>query len=327
MTLDSNQQSVSVVVPAYNASRTIPATVASIETQTVRPLEILVVDDGSTDDTAEVARSIGAPDLRVITQANAGHAAARNTGITEARGRYVAFLDADDLWLPDKLERQLGEIQGDPSIRGLQTGAARVDDELRLLWVDPCRRSENQLRDTLDFRNMPALMSTLLVERDLLEEVGGFDSSLIILQDWDLAIRLARRGQFHSLPDVLSAYRYYGTSQSANVEIHVEPGLRVLGKLFSDPELPPAIRARRRAAYARFYAMLCGGSVRVRSPGSVLYWGLKALRTDPRVAAYIAAFPRRRILRRRQAAALPPTLDFPDTVVDANTPARTQPVA
>jgi glycosyltransferase involved in cell wall biosynthesis len=314
-------QSVSVVVPAYNAVRTLPATVASIRSQSVDVLEIVVVDDGSKDDTAELANSLGA---RVITQANAGHAAARNTGIASAEGRYVAFLDADDLWLPDKLERQLGEIRRNPDIRALQTGAARIDDELRLLWVEPCTRSEDQLWDTLYFRNMPALMSTLMVERELLEEVGGFDSSLVILQDWDIAIRLAQRGQLHSLPDVLSAYRYYGTSQSADVDIHVKPGLRVLEKVFADPQLPAEVRARRQRVYARFYTMLCGGSIRINSPRSAVYWGLKALRTDPRVLDYIAAFPRRRLSRRRRAAEMPSALPFPTAVVEANTPAQPQ---
>jgi glycosyltransferase involved in cell wall biosynthesis len=327
MSPDSDERSVSVVVPAYNAARTLPATVASVESQTVRPLEILVIDDGSTDNTVEVARAISAGDLRVISQENAGHAAARNTGIAAARGRYVAFLDGDDVWLPDKLARQLDEIQRNPQIRALQTGAARVDDQLRLLWVQPCYRSEDQLWDTLCFQNLPALMSTLLIERELLNEVGGFDPSLVILQDWDLAIRLARRGQLHSLSDVLSAYRYFDTSQSANVEIHVEPGLRVLDKLFADPELPSAVRARRRAAYARFYLMLCGGSIRVKSPRSAAYWGTKALRADPRVAAYMAAFPVRRLGRRRGGDRMPRTFRLPPAVLAANTPLPTSSAA
>ena len=291
----SSDRTVSVVVPAYNAVRTLPATMASILSQSVEPLEVIVVDDGSKDDTAELARSLGA---RVVTQANAGHAAARNTGIGAAEGRYVAFLDADDLWLPDKLERQLDEIGLNPEIRALQTGAARIDDDLRLLWVEHCTRSTDQLWDTLYFRNMPALMSTIMVERELLEDVGGFDASLVILQDWDIAIRLAQRGQFHSLPDALAAYRYYETSQSANVDIHVEPGLRVLEKAFADPDLPADVRARRRRAYARFYAMLCGGSIRIKDPRSAVHWGMKAIRADPRVVDYIAAFPRRRLSRR-----------------------------
>ena len=311
----SAEGSVSVVVPAYNAVRTLPATIASIEAQTVRPLEIIVVDDGSKDATAELAESLGA---RSITQENAGHAAARNTGVRAAQGRYVAFVDADDLWLPEKLEQQLAHIASNPQIRGLQTGAARVDDDLRLLWIEECDPGDDQLLDAVLFRNMPALMSTLLVERELFEEVGGFDASLIILQDWDLAIRLARKGQLHSLRPALSAYRYFDTSQSANVDIHVEPGLRVLDRLFADPDLPARVRERRSAVYARFYAMLCGGSVRIKSPREAAHWGLKALRTDPSVARYIFAFPRRRIARRRQAAALPSALPLPQAVLDAN---------
>ena len=320
MTSALAEQSISVVVPAYNAARTLPATVASIEAQTVQPLEIIVVDDGSNDATVDVADGLGARNLTVVSQANAGHAAARNTGVAAARGRYVAFVDADDLWLPDKLERQLEAIRRDPSIRALQTGAARVDDALTLLWVQPCYEPTDQLWETLCFQNLPALMSTLLIERELFEVVGGFDASLVILQDWDLAIRLARRGQLHSLPDVLSAYRYFDTSQSANVEIHIEPGLRVLDRLFADPTLPPEIRKRRRAAYARFYAMLCGGSIRVGSPRRAVSWGIKALRNDPRVAGYIAAFPFRRFSRRSQAAQMTAPLGFPPAVLEANIP-------
>ena len=306
---------VSVVVPAYNAERTLPATIASIDAQTVDDLELIVVDDGSRDGTAELARTLGA---KVITQANAGHAAARNTGVAAATGRYVAFLDADDLWLPEKLERQLDEIRRNPAVRALQSGAARVDNDLNVLWTELCRPSHDQLWDTLCFRNMPALMSTLLVERSLLEAVGGFDASLVILQDWDLAIRLARVGQLHSVSSALSAYRFHATSQSANVEIHIEPGLRVLERVFSDPELEPRIRARRREVYARFYAMLSGGAVRVSRFPTAAYWGARALVATPRVASHLAAFPVRRIQRRRRADATPSVLPLPAAVVAAN---------
>src|SRR5207302_7680764 len=104
-----------------------------------------------------------------------------------------------------------------PHVRAIQTGAARVHNDLNVLWIETCRPSRDPLWDTLCFRNMPGLMSTLLAERSLLDEVGRFDPSLVILQDWDLAIRLAGKGQLHSLPDVLSAYRFHATSQSANV--------------------------------------------------------------------------------------------------------------
>ena len=309
---------VSVVVPAYNARRTVRATIASIEAQTVEDIEIVLVDDGSTDDTASVAAASGARGLRVITQANAGHAAARNTGIAAARGKYIAFLDADDLWFPQKLERQLAVIRRGPDVRAVQSGAARVDEDLNVLWVEACRVSQDPLWDTLRFRNMPALMSTLLVEKTLLEDVGGFDASLVILQDWDLAIRLAERGQFHSLPEVLAAYRFYPHSQSGSLDIHIEPGFRVLEKVFTDPNLPPAVRARRRAVYGRFYAMLSGGAVRVGRYRDAVSWGVRALLQDPRVVTYIMAFPARRLRRRRRVQLqIPPDLLAANGAIDA----------
>jgi glycosyltransferase involved in cell wall biosynthesis len=313
----SNDPTVSVVVPAYNAVRTLPAALESVALQTFRDFEIVVVDDGSTDATAEVARSLGAPNLRVVSQINAGHAAARNTGIQTARGRYVAFLDADDLWLPDKLARQLAELRARPGVRALQTGAARVDDGLNMLWDEPCRDSRDALWETLCFQNMPALMSTLMVDKSLLQEVGGFDATLVILQDWDLAIRLARVGQLHSMTDVLSGYRFHPGSQSADVDVHIAPGHRVLEKQFSDPELPARIRRRRNAVYARFYTMLCGGAVKAGRLGYAGYWGCKALRCDPRMAGYILRFPARRLNRRRRTASAPDMV-WPPSVLAAN---------
>ena len=320
------EPAVSVVVPAYNAQRTLSATIASIQSQTFDDFEIVVVDDGSTDATVQVADSLGESRLRVISQSNRGHAAARNTGIAAARGRYIAFVDADDLWLPDKLARQLVEVSRNPRVRALQTGAIRVDDDLNVLWVEECTRSFDVLWDTLCFRNMPALMSTLLVERSLLDEVGGFDPSLIILQDWDLAIRLARTGNFHSLRDPLAAYRYHPASQqSGSVEIHIEPGLRLLAALFADPELPARVRSRKGEVYARFYAMLCGGAVKVGRVRYAAQWGLRALRSDPRIAGYIIGFPARR-LRRRRLGPAGRRLAVPSAVSAANRGVETEPL-
>src|SRR5207248_3360945 len=131
-------------------------------------------------------------------QANAGHASARNAGVKMARGKYVAVVDADDVWLPHKLERQLAVLGGHHAVRALHGSAVFVDDSLRPLFVATSPDGRNDLLDVLCFRGLAAMMVTLIIERTLLEQIGGFDSSLIILQDWELAIRLARLGELYS---------------------------------------------------------------------------------------------------------------------------------
>lgn len=292
---------VSVVIPAYNAERTLLQTLDSVLGQTVRELEIIVVDDGSMDSTSTVAASSGDPRIRVVRQANAGHAGARNSGVAVARGRYVAFLDSDNVWVPDKLERQLSWLEAHPGARAVQAGAFFVDDDLGILHAEPCRRSTDPLRDALLMRNLPDIMSTLVLERDLFIELGGFDPSLPILQDWDFAIRLARVDQLHSTAAPLSGYRVHAGSQSRNVQLHVAAGKRVLGKTFDDPTLPAYALALRGRAYAHLYLMLCGGEMRYGSPVRGIAWGLRALTTDPRTLLPIVATPARARRRRRSA--------------------------
>jgi glycosyltransferase involved in cell wall biosynthesis len=296
--MDTHEPMVSVVVPAYNAARTMEATLRSVLRQTVDDLELIVVDDGSNDSTSEIARSMDDGRLRLLRQRNAGHASARNTGIAAARGRYVAVVDADDLWLPQKLERQLAVFDDCPEVRALHGSAVFVDDSLQPLFLAPSPEGSNDLLDVLCFRGLAAMMVTLIIERTLLEQIGGFDSSLIILQDWELAIRLARLGELYSTSEPLVLYRLHPGNQSKQVDLHIEPGERILARLFEDPTLPEAIAARRSYVYANFYAMLCGGAFQIGRPAYAAYWARRALASDPRVFAYLASFPARRIRKR-----------------------------
>lgn len=289
---------ISVVVPAYNAARTIETTLRSVLRQTVDDIELIVIDDGSTDATPEIARSIDDARVHLLHQRNAGHASARNAGIAAARGRYVAVIDADDMWLPHKLQRQLMLLDGGPRIRALHGSAVFVDDSLEPLFVAPSPDGKNDLLDVLCFRGLAAMMVTLIIERTLLEQVGAFDPSLIILQDWELAIRLARLGELYSTSEPLGLYRLHATNQSKQVDLHIEPGERVLTRFFADPTLPPEVVARRSYVYAHFYAMLSGGAFQLRRPAYAAYWARRALASDPRVFSYIASLPARRLRKR-----------------------------
>ena len=300
---------VSVVVPAYNAERTVAATLGSVLSQTVKQIDVIVVDDGSHDRTAEVADATGDPRVRVLSQGNAGAAAARNTGLAAAEGRYVAFVDADDLWLPRKLERQLAVLEGRSDVTAVQSGVLYVDDALTVLSVRACVPWKDRVLDTLMFRNLPAFPSTVVFLREALEELGGFDPSLVILEDWSLAVEAAMRCNLESVEEPLALYRVHPGNRSRDLGIHVEPGHRVLARVFADPNLPRHVRDRKSQVYARFFAMLSGGALQNRQWPDVARWGAKAALTDPRTLLYMVARPARRIRRRRGAAEYAETLN------------------
>ena len=296
---------VSVIIPAHQKGGTIAATIESVLRQTVTDLEIIVVDDGSTDETRERVAACDAR-VRYVRQERRGVSAARNRGIREARGEFVAFLDGDDLWLPDKLERQLALLAREPAIEAVQCSAYLVDNQLRVVEARRCDPSQDTLLDFLQFRNLPGVGSTLLVRTARLNALGGFGEDLVILEDWDVACRLARHRLLKSLPDFLVLYRQHAGNRSRNIDIHVEPGFRSLGRLFADPTLEPEIRSQEADIRARFYAMLARGYLRNRQWPAGLRWSWRALRTSPAVCAYLLQPP----AHRRQPLGTPMQISF-----------------
>lgn len=294
---------VSVVIVVYNKADTLAEAIESVLRQTYRNFEILVVDDGSTDTTPEaVGPYLGR--VRYLSKSNEGTGSARNLGIAEAKGQFVAFLDGDDLWLPRKLEVQMEAFRREPGILAVQCSAYCVDSTLRkVLEERRCSPSRDTLMDFLLFSNLPAFSSAVVVRKAAFQAVGGFGADLVILSDWDMACRLARAGTLRSVPEVLVLYRHYPSNQSKDVGIHIESGERSMSRFFADPMLDPAIRAREPQVRARFYAMLGGGYFRNRDWKRAFAWTWKALRTSPRVTPYVTGLPLRFVRRRLQTPA------------------------
>ncbi len=302
----SIQPLVSTVIPAHNADKTIDEAIRSVLTQTFLSQEIIVVDDGSVDNTRLSVEAFG-DRVTYVGQKQGGAAAARNTGIRVARGEFIAFLDADDVWLPQKLERQLAVMLANPGIGAVQCGARYVDNVLRTLEVRTCVTDGDVLMDTLRFRNLPAFMSALVMRRSCLDRIGPLDSSLEILEDWDMAIKAARFCNLASLADALVLYRVHPGNRSRNVDIHVAPGLSILGRLYADPTIPQRIRGAERQVYGTFYRMLSGGYFRSRRLSPFLRWCALSLLRDPGQAAYMVAYPLRLLRRRMSPGGATPT--------------------
>jgi glycosyltransferase involved in cell wall biosynthesis len=217
---------VSVVIPTYNHRAFVLDTLASVFRQRFTDYEIVVVNDGSPDDTAELLRPlVSSGRIRYIDQANAGQAAARNRGITEARGTFVALLDDDDLWPPDKLEWQVAALVASPhsvlvygAMRGLDARSEAPERDAGLPTAsDRSLPPEDAYRLFLTGNWITSPGQTLICRKALLG-VGGFDSTIWGVDDWDLYIRLARTGHFVASERVALWYRVHAGNASADAE-------------------------------------------------------------------------------------------------------------
>ena len=240
----------SVVIPTYNSGSKLVRAVQSVLAQSTADCEILVIDDGSMDGTREKLQPwLGR--VQYVRQANAGAAAARNHGISLASGKYVAFLDADDWWHSNKLERVARAAAALPEVGLFHSQVDFVTPQGEKLWT---YRSEDHgpgnytaLLQT-DF----VMTSSAVVRRDMFDTVGDFDTSLPPCEDWDMWIRIAREHSMHLIREPLVAYEYMaGDSLTSGTAAWIEAHDAVMNKsLQADPSLSPRQQCRVRSAVA-----------------------------------------------------------------------------
>ena len=213
---------VSVVIPAYNYARFLASAIDSVLSQNYPEFELIVVDDGSTDDTEQVLARYTDPRMRYIRQENAGLSAARNTGIRNARFGYVAFLDADDRWLPGLLSSIMEAFAKLPEdFAMVATGSMRMDAEGRQVATKPSSRiSADKEFGARDFilKNPSPLSSSVVIRREIFEVCGCFDTTLRSSEDRDMWIRIAacRRVYFITRPSVLLRRHPHNMSKQAD---------------------------------------------------------------------------------------------------------------
>lgn len=292
---------VSAVIPAYNAAEYLSDAIGSVLAQSHPAVECIVVDDGSTDGTAGVAESY-AGRVRLIRQANAGVSAARNRGASEGRGELLAFLDADDRWLPNRVERQLAALQSRPGAESVVCGTRVVDARLEPLGTmrqDPSAGPEDLLLCRAD---LVSVSSNLLIERGLFERIGGFEEALSTSADWALMFRLVAAGSLVVLPDALVEYRVHGTNMSSNVARFETDMLAAFDGIFEDSATPPGLRVLRRRAYANLHRMIAGSYFVQRRYRPFAREALRSVGTHPSTLPYFAAMPWRRLRRRSDEA-------------------------
>lgn len=251
---------ISVIIPAYNAQRTILATIESVQQQTFKDIEIIVINDGSSDRTLEILETINDRRLKVYSYPNGGLPTARNRGIALAKGQYLSFIDADDLWTPDKLEKQLAALQRNPKA------------SVAYSWTAVMLESKNYL-GKLDFfsgkrvaftgdvyakllvNNFIGNGSNILVKKEAIDLVGNFDPGFKSCEDWDYFLRLAAKCRFVVVPEHQILYRKTATTMSSKGLVMETEGLKVINKVFQT--VPQKLQHLKKRSIANFYRY-CG---------------------------------------------------------------------
>ena len=279
---------VSVVIPAFNAERWIADTLRSVVAQTYPDIEVVVVDDGSTDGTEKVVRSFGRA-VRYVRQENAGVSRARNRGFEEARGELIAFLDADDEWLPEKIGTQVQRILARPEVVVSFTDCIYVDQSTNAeVFRMRCRLEPDLVAGLLLHSCIVGNASTVMVRRTAFERVGGFDPAFSQCADWDMWIRLAGLGSVDIVSEPLARYRIIPGSMSRSSTLLEKDTLGVLEKFFARPEQASRYGPMRDRIYSNQYLILSGTHLHAGHLGASLRClGLAALR---RPAALLRAF-------------------------------------
>ncbi len=256
---------VSIVIASYNRAKYLSATLDSVLGQTFQDFEVIVVDDGSTDDTRLLVETYGSR-VRYYFQANRGPSAARNLGVQNARGRWIAIQDSDDLSLPNHLESLFGYTSAHPDCALVfANGSYLGGPEHRRATIIPTEKSRRLAHQgvTLDdiFEKSIVRLQASLIAKSAYDAVGGHDESLRICMDLDLAFRLFMNYPVKYLDDVVFQYRKHDGNIGRNEELRLTENIRVIEKLMGDyPVAADRLgreRVARRLAY-RYYRLAKG---------------------------------------------------------------------
>jgi glycosyltransferase involved in cell wall biosynthesis len=274
---------VSAVIPVHNGERYVAEAVRSVLSQTRPPIDCIVIDDGSTDASAEAVRAF-ADEITYVRQDRGGVSQARNRGAELGRGELVAFLDHDDAWLPDKLARQLAALEGHDSTMAL-CAMAVVDAAGHPIGEKRLRVREELITGMLTFDGTETVScsSTGVIRRSRFLALGGFDPGLSMSADWDLLLRVLLSGAITYVDEPLVRYRVHGGNMSRNISALEHDMTYAFAKAFADARLPIDLRRRERYAYGRLYRMLAGSYRDAGDTIAACRMAAAAVGKDPRI--------------------------------------------
>lgn len=290
---------VSVIIPTYNYGRFIGEAIESVLLQTYPIAEIIVVDDGSSDKTEESVKKFGEKVL-YIKQKNAGVCAARNNGVANSSGNFIAFLDADDIWFPEKIKKQITKFNEDAEIGLVHCGMREFNSETGETISLRLEGEEGWVADDLLLFEKPTVNvsgSAIIISRKAFDEVGGFDTNLIVAEDWDFCYRIARKFKVGFVREALVNYRSHGKNSHLNVR-EMERSMGLFYEKAFDTNDEKILRLRRKSL-GKFHSVLAGSYFHSKSYGNFIRHTLKSLWLTPQNYERFVTFPIRWLKRRK----------------------------
>ncbi|MBD0262644.1 MAG: glycosyltransferase [Tolypothrix sp. Co-bin9] len=245
---------ISVIIPAYNCEKTIQKTIKSVLNQTFANFELIIINDASQDSTLNIISQIADSRIQIFSYSHAGGNVSRNRGIKHSVGEFVSFLDADDLWTPDKLMSQYKALQENLEAAVAYSWTDYIDENGELLLFGTHFTANGDVYENLLVTNFLENGSNPLIRRKALIELNGFDESLVAAQDWDMWLRLARKFNFVAVPSVQILYRVSANSLSSNLARQEKACLQVLDKAYSTS--PDSVQHLRNTSFAKLYKYL-----------------------------------------------------------------------
>lgn len=252
--INNTKPVISVIIPAYNAAKTIRETIMSVLNQSFSNLELIVINDGSQDSTLDIVSSIQDSRLQLFSYKNGGVCMARNRGIERACGEFISFLDADDIWTPDKLEAQLTALQKNPQAAVAYSWVDYIDEYGNFFHQGNYITINGSAYEKMLVQNILENGSNPLIRREALTKVGVFDSSLTLAEDWDMWLRLAELYDFVTVPSVQILYRTSSRSASTNIVKMEKSCLKFIEKSFKNA--PPSLQYLKKNTLSTLYHYL-----------------------------------------------------------------------
>lgn len=285
---------VSVIIPNFNYGKYISIAIESVLSQTHPNVEVIVVDDGSTDESISILGRYGSK-LLVIQQRNQGVSIARNNGVAASSGDYVAFLDADDVWLPEKIEMQLRKFDVDRAVGLVHCAMRHIDPDGNVCGSNNEGLEGNVADEFLKFERgvIVGAGSTAVVPRKIFDEIGGFDPRQSTSADWDFGYRVATKYKIAFVPEYLVHYRIHNSNMHSNIARMEHDMLLGYEKAFAS-----GATANVRLSYGNLHRVLAGSYFRAGMYRDFARNAALSLWNRPSGVGYFLKYPLRKIERK-----------------------------